>query len=84
MQTKGRGSGERPTIRGGRGTASYVAEYNAANTIVTIVDDPKVDSAVSAISDAAYTGKAGDGIVFVTNVEGILNIASKKRGTDAL
>lgn len=83
-QTKGRGSGERPTVRGGRGTTSFVAEYNTANTIVTIVDDAKVDEVMSAIADAAYTGSPGDGIVFVTNVEDILNIASKKKGTEAL
>ena len=82
--TKGKGSGERPTIRGGRGTASYVAEYNTASSIITIVDDSKVDAVVSAIADAVYTGKPGDGIISVTNVEDVLNIASKKKGAEAL
>ena len=82
--TKGRGSGERPTIRGGRGTSSYVAEYNTASSIITIVDDSQVDAVMSAIADAVHTGKPGDGIISVTNVEDVLNIASKKKGAEAL
>lgn len=84
LPTKGRGSGERPTIRGGRGTVSYVAEYNKGNSVTTIVNDSQVDAVVSAISNAAFTGKPGDGIVFVKDVEDVLNIASKQRGMDAL
>lgn len=84
LQNKGRGSGVRPTIRGGRGTSSYVAEFNIANSITTIVEDSQVDSVISAISNAAHTGKAGDGIIMVNNIEDVLNISSKKRGSDAL
>lgn len=84
LPTKGRGSGERPTIRGGRGTVSYVSEYSTGNSVTTIVEESQVDAVMSAISNAAYTGKKGDGIIFVRNVEDILNIASKKKGSDAL
>ena len=39
-------------------------------------------------SDEVYmttiSGKGGDGIVIVSNVESVLNIASKKSGTEAL
>ena len=81
---KGRGSGERPTVRGGRGTTSYVAEYNTVSSIVTLVDDSEVDKVLTLISNAAHTGTSGDGIIYVTNVEDVLNIASKKRGSEAL
>lgn len=84
LPTKGRGSGERPTLRGGRGTLSYVAEFDIGNLITTIVDDSRLDEVITAISNAAYTGKAGDGIVIVTNINDVLNISSKKRGSDAL
>lgn len=84
MAAKGRGSAERPTVRGGRGTTSYVAEYNSANAIITIVDDSKVDEVVSAIAGAGITGKPGAGIVYVTNVEEIVSISSKKTGSEAL
>ena len=84
IDSKGRGSGERPTIRGGRGTSSYVAEYNTQSAIITIVDDSQVDAVISALADAVHTGKPADGIISVTNVEDLLNISSKKKGAEAL
>jgi nitrogen regulatory protein PII len=84
LNTKGRGSGERPTIRGGRGTVSYVSEYSKGHSVSTIVDESLVNDVISAISKSAFTGKAGDGIIYVKNVEDVLNIASKKRGSEAL
>jgi nitrogen regulatory protein PII len=39
---------------------------------------------ISVISDAGFSGKAGDGIIVVSTVDDILNIASKKRGSEAL
>ena len=84
LEGKGRGSGARPTVRMGRGTSSMTAEFNTVATIITIVDDAQADAAVSAIADAAYSGKAGDGIVTISTVDDVLNIASKKRGSEAL
>ena len=84
LEGKGRGSGARQQIRSGRGTGSITAEYNEVATISTIVDESDVEKISTAIADAAFTGKGGDGIVIVTNVENILNIASKKSGSEAL
>jgi nitrogen regulatory protein PII len=39
---------------------------------------------LTAIADAAFTGSSGDGIVTITNVDDVYNIASKKRGNEAL
>ena len=40
---------------------------------------------LSAIADAAFTGGSGDGIVINTlDVDDVYNIASKKRGNEAL
>lgn len=84
LEGNGRGSGERQTIRSGRGTGSMVAEYNKVATITTIVDDADVEKVSTAIADAAFTGKGGDGIIVVSTVDSVLNIASKKSGTEAL
>ncbi|MCE2615252.1 MAG: P-II family nitrogen regulator [Nitrosopumilus sp. (ex Thoosa mismalolli)] len=84
LEGNGRGSGERQTIRSGRGTGSMVAEYNKVATITTIVDDADVEKVSTAIADAAFTGKGGDGIIIVSTVDSVLNIASKKSGTEAL
>ena len=84
LEGNGRGSGVRQTIRSGRGTGSMVADYNKVATVITIVNDADVDKVSTAIADAAFTGKGGDGIIAVTNVESVLNIASKKSGPEAL
>ena len=84
MDGDGRGSGKRHTIRSGRGTGTIEAEYNKVSTVTTIVDDDKVDGILSAISDAASTGSGGDGIITVQTIDDVLNIASKKRGSEAL
>jgi len=84
LEGNGRGSGQRQTIRGGRGTGTFVAEFNKVATISTIVDDSKVEVVINAISNAAFSGKTGDGIIVVSTVDDVLNIASKKRGSEAL
>ena len=84
LEGKGRGSGARQQIRSGRGTGSITAEYNEVATICTIANEADVEKISTAIADAVFTGKGGDGIVVVTNVENILNIASKKSGSEAL
>jgi nitrogen regulatory protein P-II 1 len=80
----GRGSGKRHVIRSGRGTGTIEAEYNKVSTITTIVDDSLAESIVSAIAGAAFTGGSGDGIVSISTVDDVYNIASKKRGPEAL
>ena len=81
---KGKGSGERPMLRSGRGTSQVRAEYNMMDSIMTIVDDSEVEKVSTAIADAAYTGKSGDGIIVVTDVTQVINIASKKTDSEAL
>ncbi|KFM17521.1 Nitrogen regulatory protein P-II [Marine Group I thaumarchaeote SCGC AAA799-P11] len=84
FEGKGRGSGKRQEIRSGRGTGHFTAEYNKVATVITIVDDSDVEKVSSAIGDAAFTGKGGDGIITTSSVESALNIASKKTGSEAL
>jgi len=83
-QSRGVGSGQRPVMRGSRGTAKYEAEFNTLNTVITIVDDSKVGDVVSAIIDAAHTGKRGDGKIFITNVEEAFDIATKESGRNII
>ena len=84
LEGNGRGSGQRQTIRGGRGTGTFVAEFNKVAIVSTIVEDSKVEAVIKAISDVVFSGKAGDGIIVVSTVDDVLNIASKKRGSEAL
>ena len=71
LEGKGRGSGVRQEMRSGRGTGTVTAEYNKVATVSTIVDDVDVEKVSTAIADAAFTGKGGDGIIVVSNVESI-------------
>ena len=84
LEGKGRGSGIRQQVRSGRGTGSITKDYNSVATVSTVVEDSNVEKVSNAIADAAFTGKGGDGIIVVTNIESVLNIASKKSGTEAL
>lgn len=84
LEGNGRGSGKRQMVRSGRGTGSFIAEFNKVATVSTIVDDAKVEQVLTAISDAAFSGNAGDGIITISTVDDVLNIASKKRGNEAL
>lgn len=84
LEGNGRGSGTRQTMRAGRGTGTFVAEFNKVATVSTIVEDSKVEVVIKAISDAAFSGKAGDGIIVLSTVDDVVNIASKKRGSEAL
>ena len=84
LEGKGRGSGARQEMRSGRGTGTITAEYNEVATVSTIVDDSDVEKISTAIADAAFTGKGGDGIIIVSSVDSVLNIASKKSGSEAL
>jgi len=43
-----------------------------------------VEKVSTAIAGAAFTGKGGDGIISVSSIESVLNIASKKTGSEAL
>lgn len=83
LEGNGRGSGARQVIRASRGTGTFVAEYNKVAVVSTIVEDSQADTVITAISEASFTGK-GDGIITVTNVESVINIASKKSGSEAL
>jgi len=43
-----------------------------------------VEKVSTAIAGASFTGKGGDGIISVSSIESVLNIASKKTGSEAL
>ena len=80
-QSLGRGAGERPRIGGEKGQE---IEFNSVDTIVTVVDDSQVEQIVKAIADAAYSGTKGDGKIFVTPVDGAMDIFTKKKDAEAL
>jgi nitrogen regulatory protein P-II 1 len=84
FSAKGQGAGARPVVEMSRGTKRQVAEYNEIDCIVTIVDNSKVDDIITAIVNAAGTGNKGDGKIFVSDIEDVVDIGSKQKGSTAL
>lgn len=81
VESRGKGAGNRPMVGGARGTAKYIAGYNRIDTIVTVVNDSKLDTVVSAIIDIAYTGSKGDGMIFVSTIDEAYKIGTKEKVT---
>jgi len=84
LSGKGQGKGERQEIGGSRGTARHLAEYNSIESVMTVVDDSKVDAVVTSVLFAASTGKKGDGKIFITDIHDAYDIGSKQKGAQGL
>ncbi|MFL6476698.1 MAG: P-II family nitrogen regulator [Nitrososphaera sp.] len=82
--SRGRGQIPRPQIHSGRGTSTYRPEFNVNATIVVVAKDSMADSVISNILDSTSSGLAGEGKIFVSNVDDVIDIGSKQRGEDAL
>jgi len=81
VESRGKGAGDRPMVRGARGTANYIADYNRIDTVTTIVNDSKLDAVVSAIIKETHTGSKGDGMIFVSTIEEAYKIGTKEKIT---
>ena len=49
-----------------------------------VVTEPFVEKAIEAILKVAYTGKVGDGKIFVSNIEEAYRIRTKEKGAESL
>jgi len=76
----GRQGGHTETYRG----AEYKIDFVPKVSIRVVVGDELVDTVVEAITQAAATGKIGDGKIWVTDVERIVRIRTGEEGADAI
>ena len=76
----GRQKGHTELYRG----AEYVVDFLPKVKVETVVDDDVVEKVIEAISNAANTGKIGDGKIFVLNVEQAIRIRTGESGNEAL
>jgi len=76
----GRQRGHTEVYRG----AEYVADLVPKVRLEVLVDSPDVDVVVTALTEAARTGKIGDGKVWVTPVETVVRVRTGERDVDAL
>ena len=80
----GQGVHEGVSRRGGRGTTVYV-DYTLPNVKVeVVVADENTEKVIDIIKDAATTGKAGDGRIFVSPVATAIRIDSGERDASTL
>ena len=76
----GRQKGHTELYRG----AEYSVDFLPKVKIQILVPDEKAAEVVQVITDAAKTGKIGDGKIFVTNVEEVIRIRTGEKGPDAI
>ena len=76
----GRQKGHTELYRG----AEYVVDFLPKVKIEVAIDDSGLDSVIEAITNAANTGKVGDGKIFVTALEDVIRIRTGETGADAV
>jgi nitrogen regulatory protein P-II 2 len=76
----GRQKGHTELYRG----AEYVVDFLPKIKVEIAVDDSIVDQVVEAITNAAKTGKIGDGKIFVTPIEQVIRVRTGETGSEAL
>jgi nitrogen regulatory protein P-II 1 len=76
----GRQKGHKEIYRGSEYTIDFVPKIR----IEVVLPDSMVRAAVDAIQRSAYTGKIGDGKIFVYPAETAIRIRTKEEGESAL
>jgi len=76
----GRQRGHTELYRG----AEYVVDFLPKAKVELAVSDELAEQVVEAISDAARTGKIGDGKIFVTELQQAIRIRTGETGSEAV
>ncbi|TEA77691.1 P-II family nitrogen regulator [Allopusillimonas ginsengisoli] len=76
----GRQKGHTELYRG----AEYVVDFLPKIKIEVVLPETMLETAIDAIIKAAFTGKIGDGKIFVMPVEQAIRIRTGESGADAL
>jgi nitrogen regulatory protein P-II 1 len=62
----------------------YCVEFLSKIKVDMVVDDKDVEPAIAAITEAARTGKNGDGKIFIYPVEHVIRVSTGERGKEAI
>lgn len=76
----GRQKGHTELYRG----AEYVIDFLPKVKVEVVVEDVLVENVIEAITQAARTGRIGDGKIFVLPIEEAVRIRTGDRGADAI
>ncbi len=76
----GRQKGHTELYRG----AEYVIDFLPKVKIEIVIQSDKLDACLEAITNAARTGKIGDGKIFVSTIERVIRIRTGEEGEEAI
>lgn len=76
----GRQKGHTELYRG----AEYVVDFLPKVKIEVVCDDALLERAVEAITNAARTGRIGDGKIFISTIDEVIRIRTGERGPEAI
>ena len=76
----GRQKGHTELYRG----AEYVVDFLPKVKIEIVMEDSLVERAIEAITQAARTGRIGDGKIFVSTIEEVIRIRTGETGAEAV
>ena len=76
----GRQKGHKEIYRG----AEYVVDFIPKIKIEIIVASERVQQVMDTIQKDAYTGKIGDGKIFVFSIEGVIRVRTGEKGDEAI
>ena len=63
---------------------SYDDEFLAKMKLEVIVEDGQVKNVIESIKNTAYSGKIGDGKIFVSTIEQVIRIRTGEKDSDAV
>ena len=76
----GRQKGHTELYRG----AEYVVDFLPKIKLEFIINDEILEEVIEVIKSSAYTGKIGDGKIFISNIEEIIRIRTGEKNSDAI
>ena len=76
----GRQKGHTELYRG----AEYVVDFLPKVKIELVIPDDMLERAVEAIQQAAYTGRIGDGKIFISTVDEAIRVRTGEKGNEAI
>jgi nitrogen regulatory protein P-II 1 len=76
----GRQKGHTELYRG----AEYVVDFLPKIKIEVVVEDHRLDAVIEAITNAARTGRIGDGKIFVSDIVDVIRIRTGEAGPSAV
>ena len=83
FDVKGRGARPREMVSSGRG-GRIEATHNVNALIYVVVTESQLPKVIDAITTHAGTGAAGEGKIFIYNLDDAVDIGTKKRGESSL